>query len=716
MAYPQDKARNTFGPGENLDEIDLAGILRSVWNGKFYILASAFVAMLCGAYYAYQIAQPIYRATAIVEFTPRESNLVDIKSIVSGETVTLASVNTTIEFIQSREMMEKLVRDLNLIESGQVDAEDGTESFSIKEAVKGALSVLGIVPPPVTRSQEDQADIALRNAVNKAADAISVTLERDTYLLSITASASTAEMAAMLANTLADNFIAAERERTFELTKAAIDWLTSQMLDIESRLKEKENQVAQLRLTSSVVSEKELEIATLRLKELRDRQTDRQEQLVALQGELEEARAAIASRDKTAILMALRDSALNRLGSQIGSTVSEEDTLFLQRASDVLELRETAINRIETELDALSSSITELYAQLEKQSEEFQKLGQLEQELAVTQDLYRTFQTGLQETTVQVGLVKDEKRIMSRALEPLFPASPRRMRLIVMFAFLGVCAGVAFLLISEMLRRGTIRSGAQLEQVAGLPLLGETLATPRQGRKDVLAYFRNNPTSAAAEAVRNLRTTILMSDKEHRQQVITVTSSIPGEGKTTLSLLLAMSLARVNAKVLLIEGDIRRRTISQYVSAHKAAGSLKEALAGEAPLDTIVCHDADLGADILFGAKLSDNPADIYSSPAFDQLIASCRKLYDHVIIDTPPVLVVPDARVIARNTDALVYISKWDTIHASQVQEGIRQFESVGIRPTGVVLSMVNPKGMKRYGYGGRYGAYSRYGASYYI
>jgi Mrp family chromosome partitioning ATPase len=115
------------------------------------------------------------------------------------------------------------------------------------------------------------------------------------------------------------------------------------------------------------------------------------------------------------------------------------------------------------------------------------------------------------------------------------------------------------------------------------------------------------------------------------------------------------------------------------------------------------------------GQKSNVNAADLFSSDAFRNFMARVREMYDYIVIDTPPVLVVPDARVIAAVADAIIYAVEWDATPRAQVTEGLKLFASVGAPVTGLSLSQIDPKKMKRYGYGGQYGAYAGYGRKYY-
>ena len=235
-----------------------------------------------------------------------------------------------------------------------------------------------------------------------------------------------------------------------------------------------------------------------------------------------------------------------------------------------------------------------------------------------------------------------------------------------------------------------------------------------KSRRKVIQYLADKPMSAAAEAYRSLRTSLILSHIDNPPKVIMVTSSVPGEGKTTNSIALAQNYLGLGKKVLLVEGDIRRHTLREYFNNVPNYG-IFSVISGEKTLSEAVFQNPSFGADILAGEKTSINAADLFSSEAFKQFIATAREAYDAVIIDTPPILVVPDARIIAEQADAVIFTVHWDKTSKPQVEESLRLFHNSGQRVTGLALSQISEKGMKRYGYGGQYGAYSGYGANYY-
>ncbi|MCB1356540.1 MAG: polysaccharide biosynthesis tyrosine autokinase, partial [Maritimibacter sp.] len=306
-----------------------------------------------------------------------------------------------------------------------------------------------------------------------------------------------------------------------------------------------------------------------------------------------------------------------------------------------------------------------------------------------------------------------DARVLSEAAVPLGPSAPRRTRVLMLMLLLGGLAGAAAIVLREMLDSG-FRTAEALEAETGLAVVGQVPRIPGASRAEVLDHLVANPTSAAAEAVRNLRTSLMLSNVDRPPRVILSTSAIPGEGKTTLALALAQNYAHLGRRVLLIEGDMRRQVFREYFALARTKG-LRAVLGAEKSFEAVVQHAPGLGADVLTGGHSAANAADLFTSERFATLIEGLRQRYDVVVIDMPPVLLVPDARIVARHADAVLFAVRWDHTSRAQVTEAIRQFTLAGTAITGLVLSQIDPKGMKKYGYAGKYGAYGGYGGDGY-
>lgn len=380
----------------------------------------------------------------------------------------------------------------------------------------------------------------------------------------------------------------------------------------------------------------------------------------------------------------------------IGQTdlVSAEALLDLQRQL-----------KAQRQLASLEDGQQRLESQISAQSQDLIRLEQLEREAEATRAQYAYFLNRFKETSVQEGIQRPDSRILSKAVAPRQSASPRHGLIILLCIVLGGLIGAVWTLVRERNQNG-YRSGLQLEIETGVSVLGQIPKARRRSRKALVKLLRRKDSSAFGEAIRNMRTSLLATNLADPPRVIVLTSSVPSEGKTTQSIALASNLAALGRRVLLVEGDVRRRVFDNYFEVKGRAGILT-ALTGRTPLEELVHTDAGLGIDVLVGEPSSMNAADIFESAQFGELIASLREAYDHVVIDTPPVLAVPDARVIGRHADAILYVVKWDQTGSAQVHEGLSQLGSAGLAVDGLILSQIDGKGMKRYGLSGTYGAH---------
>lgn len=184
-----------------------------------------------------------------------------------------------------------------------------------------------------------------------------------------------------------------------------------------------------------------------------------------------------------------------------------------------------------------------------------------------------------------------------------------------------------------------------------------------------------------------------------------MTSSLPGEGKTTTSVLLAVNTVALGKKVLLIECDLRRSMFQSYFGRQSKSG-LVDMLGSEGDLHDHIWHEEKTGIDVIFGGhSRSKNAGDIFASAEFAQLIEETRDHYDMIILDCPPVLPVPDARLIAKISDYVLYAVRSGVTPASTIAAGLRQFETIGVKVDALNLTQMN----KSEAYYGNYGYTAR-------
>ncbi|WP_172331809.1 polysaccharide biosynthesis tyrosine autokinase [Mangrovicoccus sp. HB161399] len=696
------------------ETVDLQALISMLWRGKWLIATVTAILVLLGGYYVYELATPTYKATSVLLLEPQQENIVSFESVVSDMAGTDGEVNSEVEVLRSRELMKKVVEKLSLTDDPEFNPHLRAPSITsqakklIKTTVFRSSKELNLENPAeeVQRELDDTISTALR--------AITIRSVPNSYVLQVSAETESAKKSALLSDTVADQYILDQISTKYNATEQASTWLSERVVELQDELEDAETELAEFSGSIDLVSPEALQTKERQIKDLRDR-------IVSVGGALEVNENLISALNSAPnpqkMAAVSQDAKVKQLAKQLQANpenpIIQKD---LQVAVDN-EIRrvELEAGRNKNQLQTLQSSLDTQTREYEAQSQDLIKLQQLTRETEASRLLYEYFLGRLKETSVQQGIQKADARVISYGVVPSVPAAPNTTAALMMSAISGLLIGAAIVVWQEMQRK-TFRTAHDLQQYTGYSVLGQIPLFPNKARSKVIEYLDKKPNSAAVEAVRNLRTAILLSNVDHPPKVIMMTSALPGEGKTTLTLALANNLSGMGQKVLVIEGDIRRRVFGQYRADKETPqkGLVSVLSEGSAPEDLIV-HDTRIGADLLLSEPAAGNAADLFSSKKFAELIENLRQKYDKIIIDTPPVLIVPDARVIAQNVDSILFVVGWDRSEQSQVADALLQLEQTNSKPAGLVLNQISLQGMKKYGYGGRYGSYAAYGSKYY-
>ena len=336
------------------------------------------------------------------------------------------------------------------------------------------------------------------------------------------------------------------------------------------------------------------------------------------------------------------------------------------------------------------------------------ELRELQREVDGNRALYDTFMTRLKETVATSNMDSATARIVDLAIVPTIPVAPKKALIVALAAILAGMVAVGLTLLLDALNN-TFKSSEDIESRLNLPVFG-ILPLLKKVERSVLAHmFANNTNPGYSEAVRTIRTGVSLSSVEHPHKVIVVTSAIPGEGKSTVSCNLAYAFSRME-KVLLIDADLRRPTLSKNFDFPVGSPGLANLIAGNATLTECIKH-VD-GVDMICAGTVPPNPLELISSVHFSKLLEALEARYAHIIIDSPPTQAVSDAVVLANSADSVLYVIKSATTPIPVVEKGIGQLLQNNVLVSGVVLNQVDFKKAKKYGY--LYGyQYDHYGYS---
>ena len=341
------------------------------------------------------------------------------------------------------------------------------------------------------------------------------------------------------------------------------------------------------------------------------------------------------------------------------------------------------------------------------------RLRELERTAAVNKSLF--------EDVLQKAKITDEQSTFRpRDARVIMPAqtggqtSPNTRKVLLTALFIGLGLGVGGAFAMEMLNAG-FTTPRQVEDALGIPVLASVsrIEKSKLFSKDgkpipLIFYHVYYPLSPFSEAIRTLRSGIHMSDVDRPPKVIHVTSSCPGEGKTSLAISLAVSVASAGRKVVVVDADLRHPSATRLFKMEQEKG-LVDLLIGATPFEKVLQFQNDLKLMVIPAGSKTLNPPDVLGSERMKALVCHLRETYDYVVLDTPPVGPVIDPVIVANLADKTIFVVQWASTPRELVETSLRHV-STHKRVAGIVLNSVDQNRARKYG-GDHYGkSYEKY------
>jgi capsular exopolysaccharide synthesis family protein len=401
-----------------------------------------------------------------------------------------------------------------------------------------------------------------------------------------------------------------------------------------------------------------------------------------------------------------------------------DDQMLRERKGIVVQL-ENDYREAKQQEDLLSRALDAQKAEANVMSQKMIEYNILKREAEANKTLYDSLQTKLKEGQIASGLKSSNIRIVDPALVPTTPARPAKTRNLMLAGLIGLVGGIGLALLREYLDN-TVKTPDDVETLARLPSLAVVptfsdggVLTKRAGflkgaasngsEKRIELVAHHLPKSPTSEAFRALRTALLLSQAGHPPQVILVSSALPREGKTTAATNLAVTLAQLGDKTVVLDADLRKPGVGRLLSleADKHAG-LSSYLAGVSTLDLVtVPHPAIHNLAAIPTGPLPPNPADLLSSHKLAEAIAELRKKYKFVVIDSPPIMAATDAVILSVQADGVLLVVRSGQTPKEAFTRTRDLLNSVKCHLLGVVLNAVDASAPDYY-YSYRYYPYS--------
>jgi capsular exopolysaccharide synthesis family protein len=285
---------------------------------------------------------------------------------------------------------------------------------------------------------------------------------------------------------------------------------------------------------------------------------------------------------------------------------------------------------------------------------------------------------------------------VQEAVVPPAPISPNVPRNVALAVVLGTVLGVGAAMAGQTLDT-SVRGEADVRAISGVPVLGTIAHDPEAASHPLIVQA--DPHSARAEAFRHLRTNLQFVDAAGNACSFVMTSSLTGEGKSTATANLALTLAAAGVRVCVVEGDLRRPKVAEYLGLDNSVG-LTTTLIGQAHLHDVIQPWGDGTLDLLAAGRLPPNPSELLGSAAMEGALRKLESLYDVVLIDAPPLLPVTDAAVLSRVAGGAVVVVGSGKVTRDQLTKALASLDAVGARMLGVLLNFVPATGSDAYSY----------------
>lgn len=368
-----------------------------------------------------------------------------------------------------------------------------------------------------------------------------------------------------------------------------------------------------------------------------------------------------------------------------------------------------AMREINGQLAAINKQIGELNSTLKQLPDVQRQYLQLYREVEVKTQLYTALLNSYQQLLIAKAGEIGNVRIVDTAVEPVEPIKPRKLLVLILSVFVGGFIGTLIALLRNMLRTG-IKDSGQIENELDLPVYATVPRSPIQEsrikilkkKKSIPILAVKNSDDIAIESLRSIRTAIHFALANAKNNIIMIAGPSPEVGKSFISTNLATIFAQGDKRVLLIDADMRRGYMHKYFDVDVKPG-LSELLSGQADLSQVLHKTQVTDLDVITRGKSPTNPSEILSSNQFKELLEQLQSQYDHIIIDTPPVLAVTDGIIISQYTGVNLIVARYAKSQMKELELTVNRFEQAGVKVNGFILNDIQ-RASAGYGYGYNY------------
>ena len=671
--------------------------------------------------------EPVYVATARIEMDRENSNILPFQGVDSYDLMMDLEnyIETQSKILTSETLALQTIRNGGLTARPEFSSPGGPSEAIASGSLKNQKR-----PPELAGFL---GSLSVRRVPN-------------TRLMDVSFESTDPQLAARVVNAHIATYMDQNLQSRYDATTHASTWLADQLGELKIKVQKAEDaRIAYERQNQIWTLDDKQNITTQRLgevnKELTEAQSERMKKeslyQFAKSGNLDavpqvQSNSALVDllKKRTEVSSQYAD-ALSQYGpnfpkvQRLQAQLKEADDSIEREKKKILDVLESDYQEVRQREVLLTQRLDQQKAEANQMAEKLVEYNILKREAEADKSLYDGLMTKLKETAISQGLRSSNIRVVDPAMIPSTPARPAKARNVTLAFLVGLVGGIGLALLREYLDN-TVKTPDDVETLARLPslavvpqfagsngtakkqrLLQGFAANGHEKRIELVA--QHLPKSQMSEAFRALRTSILLSQADHPPQVILVTSALPREGKTTAAANLAVTLAQLGDRTVLVDADLRKPGVGRLLNlgSGKYAG-LSSYLAGVSSLDLVtVPHPAIPNLAAIPTGPLPPNPADLLSSHKFADAITELRTKYKFIVIDSPPVMAATDAVIVSVQTDGVLLVVRSGETPKEAFTRTRDLLNSVKCRILGVVLNAVDSNAPDYY-YSYRYYPYS--------
>lgn len=711
--------------GTSGTDTTLADTVKVLRKQKWVLIITVALGIAFGTYKA--IVRPkLYIASGELQVRPGASNQFRVGEMVAPMMDSSNRLNTEVAILKSDSLMLNVAQELHL------------QDNPVFLGAKG----------PVQHRDLDN-PLVRQETIGRLKAGLSVDLVQRTDIIQISFSSLSPSLSAQIVNTIIQDYIQRSFQTRYASTQRVSEWLSSQLDDLRQDVETSQERLMDLQKKLGVLGfDASRSQISDQLEELTKAATDAQ-----LQRIMAEARYRILSStnpnsasftdptmggmastsSESAVLSSLRNQQATlaaqyaQLTTQFGpnypqvkqvrAQLDKIDDQVRQEQARLISQAKQAYTAARTNEQMTTNALNNQKGDAYKLRDAMVQYTILQREFESKRTLYEGLLNRLSEASIEAGLESSEIDIVDTAMIPASPTMPRRSTTILIPTIFSLLAGIILAFARENLDTG-LRDISEIEAITELPTLSiipktrrpldsETLSSMTPAQRNI--YVLSTPKSHFAESFRSLRTSLLLSMAGRPPKTILVTSSTPSEGKTTTATNLACVLAQRDAKVLLIDADLRRPSVHHRFGLNGKTG-LSTVLTGASTVEEALQRVPEVpNLDIMASGPVPPFPTEMLSSEAMISLLDRFKQQYTHIVIDSPPILSVTDGIILARLCDAVALVIR----HAKSNKNVVRRTRDLLVRAgapiNGIVLNAIDLNSPDYYGYYGYYN-YSYY------